>query len=141
MVQLNVRVNSARPDFRTFLHLAYGIEANVDTDGDAKPVYTREWTYLYMRLREDGAKPVRAEAVDGDWWAVESDDAALAEVVALYLFEVCGAAIERDGHSVAPETVAAAREAHARALKRAQGSPWHRSCEDDPYCDRWGAAT
>lgn len=137
MTEFLVVVVRPRPDWRVFLTLAYGAEADVDTDGDAMPVHTRHWSWLHMRLRREGAAHLEMERVndaeDPRLWRVRSTDDALAEVVALYLFEACGSEIARGSVRIGPDALAKGRHRHADALSRARGSIWHRSSDRQPY--------
>lgn len=51
MVKLFVRVAGPRPDFRLVLAFVWGDEVDTDTDGDSRPVDSREWTELYAQNR------------------------------------------------------------------------------------------
>lgn len=51
---LTVKVNADRPDFRVFGVYFFGSDThNYDSDGNSNPVYSRKWTELYMRSREN----------------------------------------------------------------------------------------
>lgn len=51
---LKVEIKEQRPDFRVFKAFFFGDDFhNCDSDGNASPVYSRDWTELYMRSREN----------------------------------------------------------------------------------------
>jgi len=44
-----VKIENERLDFRVFIDLLYGQNKNIDSDGDSNPVYSRNWTDLYVK--------------------------------------------------------------------------------------------
>jgi len=130
-----VRVIGHRPDFRVFIDLVYGHGRNVDTDGDSFPVHSREWTELYVKDREsdDPSFEICADDSDLGTFVVTSDAGAIEELVALYLFDYCGATITRERALIDQEGLEALRLKYSVQLKRAGQSPWHRSSDPQPY--------
>src|SRR5690242_3299728 len=51
MVKLYVKAAGPRPDFRLVLAFVWGDEVDTDTDGDSRPVDSRDWTELYAQNR------------------------------------------------------------------------------------------
>ncbi len=52
---LKVKINSERPDYRVFGAFFFGEDLhNYDGDGNSYPVWSRNWTELYMCSRENG---------------------------------------------------------------------------------------
>ena len=49
---LEVKINSVRPDFRVFVDYLWGADHNFDSDGDSYDPASRVWTELYMSSRE-----------------------------------------------------------------------------------------
>lgn len=58
-----VSINGNRPDFRVFIDLLYGVNRNVDTDGDSVAVNSRVWSYLYIADRESDDPPLDISAL------------------------------------------------------------------------------
>lgn len=129
-----VTVRKPRPDFRVFIDLLFGAGWNVDTDGDADPVWSRDWRELSIRDRENDAPKVEvyAAADDPTRFEVRSDAAPLAELAAIYLYSYCGEALEQDGVAVSPDECARLMEGYADQLARAGRAVWHRSSKFDP---------
>lgn len=132
-----VIVHKPRPDFRVFIDLLFGAGRNVDADGDADPVSSREWLELYITDRESNAPNVelQAEACDPTLFEVRSESAQLAELAALYLYLYCGEVLKRDGVAVGPDECAHLKASYADQLARAERAVWHWSSVDDPFPD------
>ena len=54
-----ISVKKRRPDFRVFIDLLFGPDREVDSDGDAHEVYSRQWRDLYLRDRETNSPSLR----------------------------------------------------------------------------------
>lgn len=130
-----VRIIRNRPDFRCFIDLLYGQNSNVDTDGDASPVNSRQWTYLYLKDRKDGARSVEicARETDLEIFSVESDSSALEELAALYLFLTCGQSIVSLEAHLTASNIELLRKKYSKELCRADQSIWHQSSDAQPY--------
>lgn len=137
MPEIVVIVDKPRPDFRVFIDLLYGLGRNVDTDGDANDVWSRDWRELYIRDRENDASGVEIYAAPepSPRFGVTSDDAELGELAALYLYMFCGAVIERNGQALSADEISHLKLKHADALARAADSVWHQSGIDNPFPD------
>ncbi|KCZ53182.1 hypothetical protein HY29_17600 [Hyphomonas beringensis] len=135
MTELVVTVDKPRPDFRVFVDLMYGPDRNVDTEGDAINVWSRDWRELYIRDREHDTPRVEIYAAPEQplKFAVISDDAELAELVALYLYLSCGAVIERNGHAFSAEEILRLKKKYTDEVTRAANSIWHQSGIDNPF--------
>ncbi|WP_321489126.1 hypothetical protein [uncultured Hyphomonas sp.] len=135
MTELVVIVDKPRPDFRVFIDLVYGPGRDVDTDGDANEVWSRNWRELYIRDRENDVSGVEIYAAPepSPKFGVTSDDAELRELAALYLYMFCGALIERDGQDLSTDEISHLKLKHAGALARAANSVWHQSGIDNPF--------
>ena len=85
---IKVIVKNPRPDFRVFGDLLFGFDRNVDSEGDAFPVCSREWRDLYLKDRESDEAHVElsSEAVVPLQFKVESKSQRLEELAALYLY-------------------------------------------------------
>lgn len=57
-----VTVRKPRPDFRVFIDLLFGPGWNVDTDGDADPVWSRDWREL-STLHDDSVLRMALEGL------------------------------------------------------------------------------
>lgn len=130
----NVTIDRPRPDFRVFMDLLYGAWA-VDSDGDAEPVWSRQWTELHMRERKTGAAWVRIEVAQLSplTLQVQSEDAYLETLSALYLYHYCGIIIKREGKDLTPVDIEALSSPYGIELLRANSSVWHQSSEDTPF--------
>jgi hypothetical protein len=130
-----VTVRKPRPDFRVFIDLLFGPGWNVDTDGDADPVWSRDWRELSITGRESDASTVEiyAAADDPTRFEIKSNSTPLAELAALYLYSYCGEALERDGVAVRLDEYQRLIERYADQLARADLAFWHRSSEDVPF--------
>ena len=135
MTMFTVTVRKPRPDFRVFIDLLFGPGWNVDTDGDADPVWSRDWRELSITDRESDAPTVEihAAADDPTRFEVKSGSAPLAELAALYLYSYCGEALERDGVAVSLDEYERLTARYADQLARADLAFWHRSSEDSPF--------
>lgn len=130
-----VTVHKPRPDFRVFIDLLFGAGRNVDTDGDADPVWSRDWRELYITDRQSNAPKVGlyAAADDPTRFDVRSESTPLAELSAVYLYSYCGEALERDGMAVTLDECTHLKAIYADQLARADRAVWHRSSADDPF--------
>lgn len=126
-----VKIIRNRPDFRCFIDLLYGHDANVDTDGDASPVNGWHWTYLYVKDRKDGASSVEICARDADLeiFSVTSDSSALEELAALYLFLTCGQSIASLEALLTASNIELLRKKYSKERCRADQSIWHQSSD------------
>jgi hypothetical protein len=95
MVKLFVRVGGPRPDFRLVLAFVWGDEVDTDTDGDSRPVDSREWTELYAqnRGRKDEVFDVLPAADEPLVLRVQSEHEWLAAAVAHLLAETTGGGV------------------------------------------------
>ena len=129
-----VRVTGDRPDFRVFIGLLYADMHDVDTDGNSIPVYSREWTSLYMKDRESEEPYIEIErAEDERFFEIESASPRLEELAALYLCEFCGDLIEANGQRLSSDAVDSLDSEYAADLERGRASIWHQSSERVPY--------
>lgn len=130
-----VTVVSDRPDFRCFLDLLYGPGREVDSDGDANPVYSRSWTFLYARARENEAPCVEifASGAGDGAFTIQSDSARLEELAALYLFLTSGDAISCSGQPLDQAAIERLCETYSVELGRADDSVWHETYRSSQY--------
>ena len=135
MTEIVVIVDKPRPDFRVLIDLIYGPGRNVDTDGDAKEVWSRDWRELYIRDRENDVSGVEIYGAPepSPKFGVTSDDAELAELAALYLYVSCGVVIQRNGKALSAEEISRLKKKYIEALARAANSIWHQSGIDNPF--------
>lgn len=131
----SVRVTQQRPDFRVFIDLLYGHGRNVDTDGDAEPVFSRAWTWLYLKDREsdDPSLTIAAEPEGSPNFTVTSASPPLEELAALYLFLHCGESILAGSKLLDEDDVERLEQRYRVELARAQASAWHQSSPLQPY--------
>ncbi|PFH10966.1 hypothetical protein BCF11_3403 [Collimonas sp. PA-H2] len=131
----HVTVNGNRPDFRIFVDLLYGVDRNVDTDGDSDPVNSRTWSYLYIADREsdDPFVEIGALVEQPKMFSVESKSERLEELTALYLFMCCGAEIADSSTTLSSEQIESLKVRYSVELSRAAVSRWHRSSDEEPY--------
>jgi len=130
-----VTVTKPRPDFRVFIDLLFGFGRNVDSDGGAHEVCSREWRDLYIRDRESDEPKVElySEDVTPLKFEIKSESKRLEELSALYLYVYCGSQIEKDGLSLDEAALDTLLTKYANELKRAEDSIWHQSNEDNPF--------
>ena len=135
MTEFVVIVDKPRPDFRVIVDLVHGPGRNVDTEGDAKEVWSRDWCELYIRDRESAEPRVEIHAAPEPplKFGVVSADAELAELAALYLYVYCGVVIERDNQALSAEETSRLKNKYTDALARAANSIWHQSSIDNPF--------
>lgn len=131
----SVSVDRDRPDFRVFIDLLYGFGRRTDKDGDANPVNSRTWNWLYLSDRESEDPAVRIYADDADpaAFSVKSASPRLEALSALYLFLYCGVSMAVDGVPADADAVAALKEKYRVELARADGAIWHQSSDERPY--------
>lgn len=132
---LTVTVCKPRPDHRVFGDLLFGPGRNLDSDGDADPVWSRNWRDLYLKDRESARAKVEIYAPDDRPTVFEiiSEDIELAELAALYLYLYCGQMIERDGISVGQNELSTLKVKYTEQLARAEKAVWHKSSEQNPF--------
>lgn len=130
-----VEINQNRPDFRAFIDLLYGAGRNVDTDGDANPVYSRTWTYLYIadRERDDPAVDIYELEEQPGVYAVESESERLMQLSALYLFMTCGSSLVHRSCALTADAISVLKARYSLELSRAEAAVWHGSSADLPY--------
>lgn len=95
MVKLYVRAARPYPDFRLVLAFVWGDDVDTDTDGDSRPVDSREWTELYAqnRGRKDEVFNVLPENIEPLVLRVQSEHEWLAAAVAHLLAEFTGGGV------------------------------------------------
>ena len=95
MVKLYVRAARPRPDFRLVLAFIWGDDVDTDTDGDSRPVDSREWTELYAQNRgcKDEVFDVLPASDEPLVLRVQSEHEWLAAAVAHLLAEVTGGGV------------------------------------------------
>lgn len=137
---LKVKVNAERPDFRVFGTYFFGDDFhNYDSEGNSFPVWSRTWTELYMRSRQE------KEAWFDISWIDQSDTSMLkvsannienARMVAYFLAkETAGEVFDNNDDFVPLETLEnnpGDFELEARLLLAAQ-SIWRKSSATNPY--------
>ena len=87
----------ARPPFGEVVDHVYGVNANVDTDGDSLAPYATNWTWLYMCQRPTENAPIVEATLLEDCnglMIVVSDDMRLAHLAADFLAERSGGQVE-----------------------------------------------
>ena len=130
-----VKIENERPDFRVFIDLLYGQNKNIDSDGDSNPVYSRNWTELYVKKRDNISSSIEifANCEKPEFFEVNSDDDELEEIVALYLYEYCGNSIEKNSQILSLEVIDNLKNKFRINLQRARESIWHESDKNNPY--------
>lgn len=130
-----VNIISDRPDFRAFIDLLYGHGRNVDTDGDADSVSSREWTWLYLKDRQsaDPAVTISADKQNPATFQVQSASPRLEELTALYLFRHCGRSLRTDEQPLHDAEVEELERRYGAELQRASSSIWHQSTLNNPF--------
>lgn len=87
----------ARPPFGEVVDHVYGVDADVDTDGDSLAPSATDWTWLYMcQRRTENAPVVEATLLEdhNGVMIVVSDDMRLANLAADFLAERSGGLVE-----------------------------------------------
>ncbi|MDP2596562.1 hypothetical protein [Alteromonas stellipolaris] len=132
---IKVLVREPRPDFRVFIDLLFGRGRNVDSEGDAFPVFSREWRDLYLKDREseEPAVEIYAEETSPLIFEIKSESSRLEELAALYLYLYCGYSISKDKDYLADDIVSVLKDKYLRELEMANCSIWHKSSESNPY--------
>lgn len=107
---------------------------NVDTEGNSFDVFTRTWSWLYIKYRESDEPPLNIDQ-DGEpqFFIVESDSERAEKLAAIYLFEYAGDYIEKDGSELTEDEISRCRARFELELARARESIWHQSSPDNPY--------
>ena len=132
-----VEVKNKRPDFRVFIDLLYGYNHNVDTDGDAYPVYSRDWKELFIANREKANSFIEiiANEQSQELFEIKSDEQELEIISALYLYEYCGSNIIKDNKKLSLELINNFKNKFLIELERGRKSIWHKSNSNNPYCN------
>lgn len=109
MVKFYVRAARPRPDFRLVLAFVWGDEVETDTDGDSRPVDSREWTELYAqnRHRRGDVFDVSPASDEPLVLEVRSEHEWLAAAVAHLLSKTTGGGVsaQTDGPFASPGSV------------------------------------
>lgn len=102
-----VIVNKPRPDAHVFADLLFPPGRNIDSDGDADIVYTRDWHYLYLKDRESdlSALTLEAEKTKLLRFEVKSQSPSQQELAAIYLYLYCGKSIEDAGKTLSSSDI------------------------------------
>jgi hypothetical protein len=138
MIRFYVRPAGPRPDFRLVLAFVWG-DANCDTDGDSRPVSSREWTKLYAqnRSRPDEIFYVSPATTEPLVLEVKSELGWLAAVVAILLTETTGGDLSNQicGPFFPSETLKSLIGSFnlAEAWKQFHASPYQRATFANPY--------
>ena len=127
-----VVIIKSRPDFRVIIDLVFGTNRNVDSEGNSNPVYSREWTNLYIKDRESESPSIEI-AAENSIFSIESESANFEELVALYLFLYCGSKISCNGESLGGEYIEKLKLKYITQLGVAEKSVWHQSSSSCPY--------
>ena len=85
------------------------------------------------RDADDPTFEICADDSDPGTFVVTSDAGATEELVALYLFDYCGATITRERAMIDQAGLEGLRLKYSVQLERARQSPWHRSSDAQPY--------
>jgi len=130
-----VKVKSKRPDFRVFIDLLYGHNHNVDTDGDAYPVYSKNWKELFIASREklNSSIEIIANDQNQELFEISSLEEDLELIGALYLYEYCGSSIIKDDKELSLESINNLRNKFLIELERGRKSIWHESNVNNPF--------
>lgn len=132
---IKVIANNLRPDFRVFVDLLFGYGRDVDSDGDAFPVFSREWRELYLKDRESDEPPIEicAEELNPLEFKIESKSQRLEELASIYLYQYCGDSMSIDGLRLSQGKINELNAKYSGELNRAIHSIWHSSNENNPY--------
>jgi hypothetical protein len=142
-----IKVNKERPDFRVLIDLFYDSERNVDTSGNCREVYDRNWTDFYLKDRESGDHSVTAWIPSEYWYEdeegneictdyifnVKSKGPVFEETLAIYLFLYCGESISNEEKELTKEDVEDLKEKHKTCIHKAESSVYHKSSKENPY--------
>lgn len=130
-----VKIIGDRPDFRVFIDLLYGIDRNVDTEGNSNPVNSRKWTDLYIKDREseDPYVEIVISEDDESFFEVDSKSEYLEELASLYLLEYCGSEIKKGDYQLSKNDIDDLNNKYLKQLNRARESVWHSSNDENPY--------
>jgi hypothetical protein len=128
-----------RPDFRLVITFLWSDMRNVDSDGDSHNPASQTWTWLYLKDRVSPSSPVDVSTVSTDplLLAVESEDAALAARVAIFLARETSGEVGLD--STAFGSIDLLRPHVGQdfdllaAFARADQSVWRAATEQHPY--------
>lgn len=135
---LKVQINGNRPDFRIFGVYFFGNDDhNYDSDGNSNPVYSRKWTELYMRSREneDLWFEIFPKEDDENILIVESDNLQTVNIITYFLAkETQGIVFETDKEI--PLEILQKNMGNfdlTRHLLLANNSIWRQASETNPY--------
>ena len=134
-----IRPRGPRPDFRLVITFLWSDMRNVDSDGDSHNPASRQWTWLYLKDRVASSSSVDVSAVSTDplLLAVESEDAALAARVAIFLARETSGEVGLDSASFGPIDLLQPHVGRDfdlfAAFARADQSVWRASTEQHPY--------
>ncbi|MGJ8641114.1 MAG: hypothetical protein ACSHYA_17115 [Opitutaceae bacterium] len=123
-----VKISDSRPDFRAFISLLYCDDQSVDTDGDADPVSSGNWTYLYLADRESEDPGVDIDlCTHSDFFSVKSESTKNEEMAALYLYEYCGSELRDEHRPYSEKEISELIKKYSVELQRARDSTWNQS--------------
>ena len=130
-----VTIHKPRPDFRVFIDLLFGPDRNVDSEGDADPVWSRDWCELSLKDRESETPRLEIYAPDEapTKFSVTCGAADIEDLAALYLYLFCGEAVSRDGKALSEAEIERLKQKYVEALDRAERAVWHLSGAEHPF--------
>ena len=135
---LKVKINGQRPDFRVFKTFFFGDDFhNCDSDGDAFVVYSRDWTELYMRSRENGQWfDIQCIEKDNFIFKITSDTQENVCRIAYFLAEETKGVILNNENQIINHDDVILKMGNFDLKERlylAEKSIWRKSSEDNPY--------
>ncbi|ATA89153.1 hypothetical protein CAPN001_13090 [Capnocytophaga stomatis] len=135
---LKVQINEQRPDFRVFKAFFFGDDFhNCDSDGDASPVYSRNWTELYMRSRENKQWfDIQCIEKDNLIFEITSDTEENVYQIAYFLAKETNGTILNDENQIINKDNMFSKMGNFNLEERlhlAEKSIWRKSSKENPY--------
>ena len=139
LIDIKVKVNSERPDFRVFATYFFGDDLyNYDSDGNSIPVTSKNWTELYMRSRQNKDLCFEIWKTNDNplIFEVSSEKLETANIIAYFLArETKGEILDEENNIIPIENLIEKMGDFnlTERLKLADKSIWRKATEENPY--------
>jgi hypothetical protein len=139
LIDIKVKVNTDRPDFRVFATYLFGDDLhNYDSDGNSIPVTSKNWTELYMCSRQNNELcfEIWKTSENPLIFEVSAEKIEIANIIAYFLArETNGEDLDKESNSIPLEYLIEKMGNFnlKERLKLADKSIWRKATEENPY--------
>lgn len=139
LMEINVKINSERPDFRVFATYFFGDDLyNYDSEGNSTPVTSKIWTELYMRSRQNKGLHFEIWKTNNNplIFEVSSEKVENANIIAYFLAkETNGDILDKENNIVKLESLVENMGDFnlKERMTLAKNSIWRKATDEHPY--------